>query len=108
MTASVAVLAMHSQMHTLFPESPKRWTWIQTGDNIDATIERYGSNVEVLLSAGIEKLDKAMLARFPNLRMIASISAGFSNIDLDECRTRGIAVTNAPGMNSGDVAVLTS
>jgi lactate dehydrogenase-like 2-hydroxyacid dehydrogenase len=106
MTASVAVLAMHSQMHTLFPESPKRWTWIQTGDNIDATIERYGSNVEVLLSASIEKLDKAMLARFPNLRMIASISAGFSNIDLDECRTRGIAVTNAPGMNSGDVADL--
>lgn len=47
-----------------------------------------------------------MLARFPKLRMIASISAGFSNIDLDECRSRGIAVTNAPGMNSGDVADL--
>ena len=106
MTASVPVLAMHPQMQTLFPESPARWNWIQPGENIDATIERHGSDVEILLSASIEKLDKAMLARFPNLRMIASISAGFSNIDLEECRSRGIAVTNAPGMNSGDVADL--
>ena len=27
-------------------------------------------------------------------------------MDLEECRARGITVTNAPGLNSGDVADL--
>jgi len=97
---------MHPQMHTLFPEAPARWRWITGNGDTNEIIEDRGAEVEVLLSASIEKLDKDMLARFPKLRMIASISAGFSNIDLVECRSRDIAVTNAPGLNSGDVADL--
>lgn len=106
MSESVGVLAMHAQMHTLFPNPPRRWRWIGGEGDINSIIEEHGSEVEVLLSASIEKLDKDMLSRFPKLRMIASISAGFSNIDLDECRSRDIVVTNAPGLNSGDVADL--
>ena len=106
MTDAVTILAMHPEMHTLFPTPPKRWRWIEAGNDIEATINERGGDVEILLSASIEKLDKVMLSRFPKLRMIASISAGFSNVDLEECRARGIAVTNAPGLNSGDVADL--
>ena len=106
MTHAATVLAMHSEMHTLFPNRPERWNWLDTDGDVEKTITDHGADVDVLLSASIEKLDKAMLARFPNLKMVASVSAGFSNIDLDECRARGIAVTNAPGMNSGDVADL--
>ena len=106
MTDAVTILAMHPEMHTLFPNPPKRWRWIEAGDDIDATINDRGGDVEILLSASIEQLDKSTLSRFPKLRMIASISAGFSNVDLEECRARGIAVTNAPGLNSGDVADL--
>ena len=106
MTQSTTLLAMHSEMHTLFPNMPARWTLLETHGEVEKTIETRGHEVDILLSASIEKLDLAMLDRFPNLKMIASISAGFSNIDLDVCRSRGIAVTNAPGMNSGDVADL--
>lgn len=106
MTHAATVLAMHSEMHTLFPSRPDRWNWLDTQGDVEKTIANHGADVDILLSASIEKLDKAMLARFPNLKMVASVSAGFSNIDLDECRSRGIAVTNAPGMNSGDVADL--
>lgn len=106
MSETANILAMHPQMHTLFPNPPARWNWIATEDNVETTITARGEEVDILLSASIEKLDQAMLARFPNLKMIASISAGFSNIDLEACRARGIAVTNAPGMNSGDVADL--
>jgi lactate dehydrogenase-like 2-hydroxyacid dehydrogenase len=106
MTHAATVLAMHSEMHTLFPNRPERWNWLDTQGDVENTITDHGADVDVLLSASIEKLDKAMLARFPNLKMVASVSAGFSNIDLDECRARGIVVTNAPGMNSGDVADL--
>ena len=106
MTDAVSILAMHPEMQTLFPTPPKRWRWIEAGNDIEATINERGGDVEILLSASIEKLDKGMLSGFPKLRMIASISAGFSNVDLEECRARGIAVTNAPGLNSGDVADL--
>ena len=106
MSHAATILAMHSEMHTLFPNRPARWNWLDADTDVDQTIAAHGKEVEILLSASIEKLDKAMLARFPNLKMVASISAGFSNIDLDTCRSRGIAVTNSPGMNSGDVADL--
>lgn len=98
------ILAMHANMLTLFPNRPERWEFVDTGGGVKQAITDNGHQVEILLSASIEKLDKAMLDRFPNLKMIASISAGFSNIDLDECKARNITVTNAPGMNSGDVA----
>jgi len=106
MTHAATILAMHSEMHTLFPNRPERWNWIETQGDVETTIAKRGADIDILLSASIEKLDKAMLSRFPNLKMVASVSAGFSNIDLDVCRSRGIAVTNAPGMNSGDVADL--
>ncbi|WP_109354714.1 2-hydroxyacid dehydrogenase [Sphingorhabdus sp. EL138] len=104
MTDQTKILAMHPEMHTLFPNKPDRWEFIDTSEDIDQVISNNGHAVEILLSASIEKLDKDMLGRFPNLKMIASISAGFSNIDLDECKARSIKVTNSPGMNSGDVA----
>ncbi|WP_108811634.1 NAD(P)-dependent oxidoreductase [Sphingorhabdus sp. Alg231-15] len=104
MKNSAKILAMHPDMHTLFPNKPDHWEFIGIGADVDQTIAEKGDGVEILLSASIEKLDKEMLDCFPNLKMIASISAGFSNIDLDICKARKIAVTNAPGMNSGDVA----
>lgn len=106
MSHAANILAMHPEMHTLFPNCPQRWNWLENDGAVEATIAAREDEVDILLSASIEKLDKTMLAQFPNLKMIASISAGFSNIDLGECRSRGIAVTNAPGMNSGDVADL--
>lgn len=106
MTHAATVLAMHSEMHTLFPNRPERWNWLETHGDVEKTISSRGADVDILLSASIETLDQTMLARFPNLKMVASVSAGFSNIDLDACRSRGIAVSNAPGMNSGDVADL--
>lgn len=104
MKKTVKLLAMHPPMQTLFPNAPQNWEFVETLETMEETIAQKGDLVEVLLSASIEKLDKPMLDNFPNLKMIASISAGFSNIDLDECRKRQIAVTNAPGMNAADVA----
>ncbi len=104
MQKTVTVLAMHAEMISLFPDKPDNWILVDTSEGIESAIEKSGAKVEVLLSASIETLDKAMLDQFPNLKMIASISAGFSNVDLVECRRRGIAVTNSPGLNAPDVA----
>ena len=106
MTQTVKILTMHPGMQGLFPNKPGHWEFIAHADSVEATIAERGSEVEVLLSASIEKLDKPVLDQLPNLKMVASISAGFSNIDLETCAARGIPVTNAPGLNSGDVADL--
>ncbi|GIR70406.1 MAG: hypothetical protein CM15mP74_16570 [Halieaceae bacterium] len=39
MTDAVTILAMHPEMHTLFPTPPKRWRWIEAGNDIEATIK---------------------------------------------------------------------
>lgn len=106
MAETVKILPMHPGMQGLFPNKPDHWEFIAHGTNVEATIAERGTEVEVLLSASIERLDKPVLDRLPNLKMVASISAGFSNIDLEACAARGIPVTNAPGLNSGDVADL--
>ena len=106
MTETVKILTMHPGMLGLFPNKPEHWEFIPHGTSVEATIGECGSEVEVLLSASIEKLDKPVLDQLPNLKLVASISAGFSNIDLEACAARGIPVTNAPVLNSGDVADL--
>jgi glyoxylate reductase len=35
---------------------------------------------------------------YPRLRLVANFSVGYDNIDVDECRRRGIAVSNTPGV----------
>lgn len=104
MKQKTKILAMHAELSTLFPNMPDHWELVDTSGGVEQAIARDGDEVEILLSASIEKLDKSVLDRFPNLKLIASVSAGFSNIDLNECKARNISVTNAPGMNSGDVA----
>ena len=106
MTQTVKILALHPGMQGLFPNKPDHWDFIPHGESVEATISERGSEVEVLLSASIEKLDKPVIDQLPKLKMVASISAGFSNIDLETCAARCIPVTNAPGLNSGDVADL--
>ena len=35
---------------------------------------------------------------YPQLRLVANFSVGYDGIDVDECRRRGIAVSNTPGV----------
>jgi phosphoglycerate dehydrogenase-like enzyme len=44
------------------------------------------------------------LAQFPNLKFILRAGVGLDNIDLVECKSRNIAVVNAPGSNANAVA----
>lgn len=59
--------------------------------------------VEVLVSDG-EFLDPALLDRLPALKLVACFSTGYSGIDVEALRARGIALTAAGGVNAHDVA----
>jgi len=50
------------------------------------------------------KIDKAILEKLPNLKLITTRSTGFDHIDIEECRKRNIIVCNVPFYGENTVA----
>lgn len=53
-----------------------------------------------------KQVNAEMLDRFPNLRLVAVAFTGYDHVDLDECKRRGVAVSNVPGYSTDGVAEL--
>jgi gluconate 2-dehydrogenase len=45
---------------------------------------------------GSERIDAALLAACPRLRVVANMAVGYNNIDVAACTARGVLVTNTP------------
>lgn len=54
--------------------------------------------VDGLVSLLTDKIDKDLLKAATNLKIISQYAVGYDNIDLDACTSRGIYVTNTPGV----------
>lgn len=52
------------------------------------------------------KVDEALLAKMPKLKVVGRAGVGVDNIDVEACRRRGIAVVNTPDANGDAVAEL--
>ena len=64
-------------------------------------------DVDALAVVG-EVVDARALDLLPNLRVVANYGVGYDTIDLDECRARGVAVTNTPhalGITTADLTM---
>jgi glyoxylate reductase len=59
------------------------------------------------LAVVAEHVDRTTLELLPNLRVVANYGAGYDLVDVDECRQRGVAVTNTPGVTTAATADLT-
>ncbi|XP_047065378.1 glyoxylate/hydroxypyruvate reductase HPR3-like [Lolium rigidum] len=58
----------------------------------------------VVPGSGVVRIDAAFLNALPSLGCVVSVSAGLNHVDLPECARRGVAVANAAGIYSADVA----
>lgn len=53
-------------------------------------------DAEVLTTNFYKPVRKELLDKLPNLKLVAQFGVGYDNIDVAECRKRGILVTNTP------------
>jgi glyoxylate/hydroxypyruvate/2-ketogluconate reductase len=49
-----------------------------------------------LLTTGSERIDAALLAACPRLKIVANLAVGYNNFDLDAMTAAGVQATNAP------------
>jgi glyoxylate reductase len=79
-------------------EVPDRWVGVASLDLHDA---------DALICLLLDRIDAAVLARAPQLRIVANCAVGFDNVDLAAAAARGIAVTNTPEVLTEATAELT-
>ena len=71
--------------------------WSELRDVEVGMPDRRRDDVEVLIVAN-ETVDEAVLDLLPSLRLVANFGVGYDRIDIAACRSRGIGVTNTPGV----------
>ena len=64
------------------------------------------AKADALFSTGNIKINEELLAKAPNLKVIAQASVGYDNIDIAACNARNIPVGNTPGVLVDAVADL--
>ena len=56
------------------------------------------------LIVGGERIDDALLAACPRLKVVANVAVGYNNLDLAACTKHGVAATNTPDVLNESVA----
>jgi glyoxylate reductase len=59
---------------------------------------RAAGSIDAIVALLTDRVDAALLARAPRLRVVANVAVGVDNVDLAACRARGVAVSNTPGV----------
>jgi glyoxylate reductase len=63
-------------------------------DELDDVVVGERADAEILILMN----EPVAFDAYPSLRLVANFSVGYDNIDVEECRRRGVAVTNTPGV----------
>ncbi len=62
------------------------------------------STFEVVITFIHTQMNKELLDKMPNVKFITTMSTGFDHIDIEECKKRGIVVSNVPSYGETTVA----
>ncbi len=55
-------------------------------------------DAEAIVALLTDRIDEALLARCPKLKVVANVAVGYDNIDLAAAKRHGVLVTNTPGV----------
>ena len=78
-----------------------------TVDEISDIVVEFGDHIRGIATRGRQRTDAALIARLPNLEIIANFGVGYDSIDLPTAIERGIVVTNTPDVLNQEVADFT-
>jgi len=73
-------------------------------DNLNENNVSQIKGTEILGVFIYSTINKKILAKLPNLRLIVTLSTGFDHIDIKECKKRNITVCNVPHYGENTVA----
>jgi gluconate 2-dehydrogenase len=73
-----------------------------TGDALAAR----AADKDAVVCSLTDRIDSALIARCPRLKVVANIAVGYNNIDVPACTARGIMATNTPGVLDDSTADL--
>ena len=66
------------------------------GGVASAAFAECAARVEAIVALLTDRIDAALVARAPHLRVVANVAVGLDNVELAACGARGIVVTNTP------------
>lgn len=95
------------------PARPRIAIRCALSDAVLAEIDAFGDRCEDLAAADAlivnsgPRVDAALLEQAPNLRVVASTSVGYDNVDVDALNARGIPFSNTRGALTDAVADIT-
>jgi lactate dehydrogenase-like 2-hydroxyacid dehydrogenase len=78
-----------------------------TAPDLEAFYAEVGPRIRAMATGAQAPVDAALLARLPNLEIVASFGVGYDTIDTATAAARGVVVTNTPDVLSDEVADLT-
>ncbi|KAM3397593.1 glyoxylate/hydroxypyruvate reductase HPR3 [Capsicum galapagoense] len=70
----------------------------------DLFLQTHAQSTKALICYGKSPVTTNILNLLPSLQLVVTASTGFNHIDLDKCRSRGIAVANTHDVFSEDTA----
>ena len=70
-------------------------------------LARRAADKQGILATVMDRVDEAVLAAAPGLKVVSNIAVGTNNVDIPACTKRGIQVTNTPGVLDDTTADLT-
>jgi D-lactate dehydrogenase len=100
----IALFETEPSHKSFFKKTLKKYNVTFFKEKIDKTCLPNKNNFEIISPFVCSKIDKKVIAHFPNLKFIAARSTGIDHIDLKECQKKGIKVANVPVYGDNTVA----
>ena len=72
----------------------------------DAFLRVSASDIRIIVTDTFTGADAQMMAAFPNLEAVVNLGVGYEKVDVAYARSRGVQVSNTPGVLDDDVADL--
>jgi lactate dehydrogenase-like 2-hydroxyacid dehydrogenase len=96
---------MYGPTITQLDETFTTYKLYQTKDR-DGLIAELAPRLRAIAHGGHDSIGDALLARLPNVQLIANFGVGYDSIDVKAASARGVKVTNTPDVLTDEVADL--